>query len=122
MNEPYYGIENWAEAIFVSPSIKYAAFYSYNEESIIARTAEHNLVEAGHVIHDLVRLIVLQVRVNPSCTTYYPNTTPITPINDNYTDDQMEWRIASPADIFPYRLLTRDVPLRTFFREYRLRP
>ena len=122
LNEPYYGIENWAEAIFVSPSIKYAAFYSYNEESIIARTAEHNLVEAGHVIHDLVRLIVLQVRVNPSCTTYYPNTTPITPINDNYTDDQMEWRIASPADIFPYRLLTRDVPLRTFFREYRLRP
>lgn len=115
-----FGIKNWGNAIFVSPSIKYAALYTYiGEEPILVYTKKHIAVESGNVIHDMVRILILQVRVDPSCTKYYPNTTLYTPTTDNYNDLQMEWRIPSPDKVFPYRVLARDIPIETFLNEYK---
>lgn len=121
LGKSLHGKANWANAIFVSPSIKYAAFYS--DDPIVINTQKHTYVQSGHVIHDLIRIIVLQVRVKPSAIEVFGNTTKYDMVGDHYTNDQLEWRIENPRDIYPYRLLTRDISLQTYYSDYRrIRP
>ena len=56
-------------------------------------------------------VIVLQLRVNPGSYTVNKNTTKYDILDPHYTDDQLEWRIADPNDVFPYRILYKRYAL-----------
>lgn len=102
LNECIFGINNFADAIFVSPSIKYSSFaYAAN---IVAQN-DDTFVETGNLKLNQILMIILQVRVKPNSFTVNKNTT-ILNINDrHYSNNELEWRIPNPNDLFPYRLL-----------------
>lgn len=80
-----FDISNFANAIFVSPSIKYASFYGINK---------------GKYNHKNIQIIVLQCRVKPNSYTVHPNTTYYDVNDPHYNNDIIEWRIANPKNIY----------------------
>ena len=112
LGKPYFGIPNFADAVFVSPSIKYSSLYGHS--SIIAQREDGTWVRAGHIEHNLIRIIVLQMRVKPQKFTENRNTTKCIVNDQHFTDDQMEWRVPNPNDLFPYRILYMHCTLADF--------
>ncbi|KAK8871675.1 hypothetical protein M9Y10_007413 [Tritrichomonas musculus] len=101
-----FDIDNFADAIFASPSIKYSS--KYGKQPIYTKRDEVTYIEAGHIENGLIRILILQVRVKPDSFSIHPNTTPDHQFKDPHFDnDELEWRIGNPKDIFPYRLLFR---------------
>ncbi|KAK8899122.1 hypothetical protein M9Y10_001423 [Tritrichomonas musculus] len=98
-----YGIINFPDAIFTSPSIKYASWYGKN--IIIAKGPDGTFVESGNIEHKMLRIIVLQVRVIPNSFTIHQNTTTENINDQHYKESELEWRIADTKNLFPYRLL-----------------
>ena len=94
-----FDIANWANAIFVTPSWRYASLYGGNM----------NITTSNPFIFECRQrsVILLQVRVRPNSFTVHPNTTLYTINDPHYRDDQIEWRIQNPNDVFPYRILIK---------------
>lgn len=103
LNKTYLGINNFADAIFVSPSFKYSSLYGFAE--ILAQNEEETDVQSGHIEHGLIRIVLLQVRIKPNKFTVNRNTTKYIVDDHHYSDDVMEWRIPNTEDLFAYRLL-----------------
>ena len=93
LEQTFFGIQNYPNAIFVSPSIKYASLYGIQENAPL----------------DEYYIILLQVRVKPNSYTMHSNTTNYNVNDPHYNDDQIEWRIANPKDVFPYSVLVKTI-------------
>ena len=58
-----------------------------------------------------IKLTDTQVRVKPNSFSIHRNTTDYQFKDPHYDDDQLEWRVGKPEDMFPYRLLFRHLSL-----------
>ena len=112
-----HGIPNFAEAIFATPSYRLAACYgktklATNAKSGVTWIAAEHIKEGGFLI------VLLQCRLDPGSFTEHPNTIATTPgvkwADPHYDNATIEWRVANPTNIVPYRLLEMKVPLADF--------
>ena len=97
LNIQLYGVSNFADAIFVSPSHVYASLSGMN----IIDPAPEKRTEKNILIS------LLQVRVRPNSFSEFPNTTMYEPDDPHYNNNELEWRITNPKDVVPYRVLIR---------------
>ena len=116
LNKAYFDIPNFADAIFVSPSIKYASLYAGTP--IIAQNEKIVCVETGHLIHGLIRIVILQVRVTPKSYGILKNTLNIEAKDPHYKENELEWRIPKKSDIFPYRVLFKHISFENYVEYY----
>lgn len=122
LNETHFGVKNFADAIFVSPSIKYASCYAVNE-TIIYKNGQ-TLVKSGFVTKDrntnsiYYKLILLQTRVKPKSFREFPNTINLNIKDPHFPRNVLEWRIENPKDVFPYRILYKFIEKNDFFDDY----
>lgn len=101
-----FGVPNYSNAIFVTPSVNYASCFGIEE---IQKT------------DNICRIVILQVRVKPNSYTIHPNTTNYDFADSHFNNDQLEWRIANPRDVFPYRILIKTVSLNEISQLFRRR-
>lgn len=116
LNDIHFDIPNFADAIFVSPSIKYASLYA--GKPIIAQNEKIICVETGHVIHGLIRIVILQVRVTPKSYGIFKNTLNIDAKDQHYSKNEIEWRIPKKSDVFPYRVLFKHISFENYVEYY----
>lgn len=117
----------FGNAVFVTPSIKYAALYT--RDSVVITYDENDkervYIKAGEFVKNSTgeifnRLIIFQVRVKPNSFKEFPST--ITKFHDSdphYTDDSIEWRIENKKDVFPYRVLFKFIPANEFLNSFK---
>lgn len=113
LDREVYGIKDFANAIFVSPSIKYSSMYGKSE--IIASGPDGCCVASGHIEQNKIRILILQVRVKPNAFSINENTTLSSFKDSHYEDGELEWRIGNSSDLFPYRLLYKHVTPDDFY-------
>lgn len=109
IDETVFGIPHFANAIFVSPSIKYASYYG--KDNLIGIRNGEAFVESGHIRNNKIILVIVQVRVNLNSFTVNKNTTLFIFNDPHFSEDVLEWRIPNTSDLFPYRILYKFMSL-----------
>ena len=105
LNNTVFGIDNYADAIFVTPSIKYASLFGVQSENVLGNS-------------NIKLIVVLQVRIKPNSYQVLPNST-LYNINDpHFNDQQIDWRVTDPKNVIPYRILYKTVTNNDFMNLY----
>lgn len=128
-------VPNWANAIFTSPSYKYATYYgtycykydaqgwqrvwpsfdAVRHANIYVPTSIFNINERGQVVGLTVLLLQCRVNVPPAPACIYAETIGATRtakiIDNHFRNDELEWRIPNTNDIVAYRILKKEVSI-----------
>lgn len=110
MNLTLFDVQNYSNAIFLSPSINYASLFGTQYNSSYLKIPLNKIL-----------ITVLQCRVKPNSYTVHPNTTFYDANDPYYNNDNIEWRIANPKDIFPCRVLIKIVSIEEFQKKKMIR-
>lgn len=89
LEKKVYGIEDFPNAIFVSPNFNYASCDVY---------------APSYIFNGRKYKIIFQVRVKPGSFTEHRSTTA-----DKFNDELVEWRIPDPKDVVVYGLLYKEI-------------
>lgn len=98
LNCALFGVDNYADAVFVSPSLKYATLFGIQNSPLPNDSENEDFL-----------IVVLQVRVKLGSYLTFPNTTYYLIDDPHYKDEALDWRISNPKDLFPYRILFKKV-------------
>lgn len=91
LGKTYFGIDNWAHAVFVSPSIRYASHECYSERVITGNSKW---------------CVVMKVLLQPSSYQSYKGTVPLKLIDGE--PDNIEYRVSNSSKLDPIsRMLKR---------------
>ena len=107
VDKPFKG--KWAEAIFATPSYRYAAWYGLyrNSTGVACLTSDKK-----------IPVLLLQLRVKSH--EVHPETIGVGSeevIDTHFANKELEWRITGPEDVVVYGVLTRNVDLKDFHKK-----
>lgn len=127
-----FGVDDWSEAVFLSPSHKYCMAPHYGGcgslRTFRSRGARAVFACTGSIPEDKMVFCLMQCRIQTSGLTVnpatdgkvFPGTTPgLNNCDSRVPGTGMEYRVAVPQSVKPYGLLCRFVPeteVREFFR------
>lgn len=122
LDKEVFGIPNFANAVFISPSYRLAGLYSVGR-MIRDEDSDQVFVPAGMFFEGKILLSIIQCRVKKGSFTKNRNTVVVklnTEWNDpHYDNEEIEWRIADPTSLVPYRVLRRELTFEEFENEFR---
>lgn len=115
-------IPNFAHAIFVTPSYRYAALYSIGR--VIRSKDDSNLwIPSGMFQDGKILITLLQCRVKRGTFQKIHNTLVVRRnpnwADPHYSNEEMEWRVEDPENVTAYRVLRLSISFDDFEREYR---